>query len=49
LERSFPAGLKYTVETLWPDGSPACSAAEVSVAQCQKRGISCSAVHKKEK
>lgn len=49
LERSFPAGLKYTVETLWPDGSPACSAAEVTVTQCQKNGIRCSAVHKKGK
>ncbi len=47
LERSFPAGLKYTVETLWPNGNPACSPAEVTVIQCQNKGIRCSAVHKK--
>lgn len=45
LEKEFSAGIKYTVETLWPDGSPACSAAEVTVVQCEKRGIVCSAVH----
>lgn len=47
LKRTFAAGVKYTVETLWPDGSPACSAADVAVAQCKEQGISCSAVHKK--
>ena len=45
LEKEFSAGIKYTVETLWPDGSPACSAAEVTVIQCAKTGIVCSAVH----
>ena len=49
LKRTFAAGVKYTVETLWPDGSPACSPAEVTVIQCQTQGISCSAVHKKGK
>ena len=45
LEKEFSAGIKYTVETLWPDGSPACSPVEVTVVQCAKRGITCSAVH----
>ncbi len=44
-EKEFSAGIKYTVETLWPDGSPACSTAEVTVVQCTKTGIVCSAVH----
>ncbi len=39
------AGVKYFVETLWPDGSPACSGAFVTVIQCQEKGIVCSAVH----
>lgn len=45
LKKSFAAGVKYTVETLWPDGSPACAAAEVTVVKCEQRGIVCSAVH----
>jgi len=45
LEKSLAANVKYTVETLWPDGSPACSPAEVTVVKWEKRGIVCSAVH----